>query len=105
MPKHYNAMEQIDKMTGKNSLIALLLVAWIIYIGMSVVEKYPQIWNAGVTVTEGNRRKVYRILKDLLKTIKLITVAVFAYLIINSAIATPLPVRFLPVFLVLTFGS
>lgn len=105
IPGHYNAMGQIDKITGKSSLIALPAVAWIIYIGMSIIEKFLQIWNTGVTITEENKHRIYRILKDMLKTIKLITVAVFTYLTINSAIAIPLPIWFLPVFLILTFGS
>jgi hypothetical protein len=35
----------------------------------------------------------------------LLTVAVFAYLTVNSAMAKPLPVLFLPIFLSLMFGS
>lgn len=105
IPGHYNAIGQIDKVTGKSSLIALSAVAWLMYIGMSLPEKYPQIWNTGVTITEENKNRVYRILKDMLKTIKLIVVAVFTYLTINSAIAIPLSAWFLPVFLILTFGS
>jgi len=75
------------------------------YIGMSVIVKLPQIWNTGVNVTEENKEKVYRILKSMLGTVKLLTVAVFAYLTVNSAMAKPSPVLFLPIFLSLMSGS
>lgn len=41
----------------------------------------------------------------MLNTMKLIVVAVFVYLTINSSQTMPLSVWFLPVFLTLMFGS
>ena len=104
IPGHYNALGQIDKYSGKSSLIVLLLVVWIMYFGISVIEKFPRIWNTGVAVTAENRNRIYRILKDMLKTMKFLMVAIFAYLIFNSAFGTPLSPWFLPVSLVLLFG-
>ena len=105
VPGHYNVLGEIDKMTSKESLIPLFITSWIMYIGLSVIEKFPQIWNTGVKVTEKNKGKVYRILKSMLSTVKLLTVVVFAYLTVNSAMAKPLSVWFLPIFLSLMFGS
>ncbi len=102
---HYNAFGQIDKYSGKGSLIPLLLVVWIIYLGMSVIEKFPQVWNTGIAVTAENKNRIYRILKDMLKTMKFLVVAVFTYLIFNSIFVLPLSPWFLPVSLVLIFGS
>ncbi len=105
IPGHYNAIGEIDRITSKGSLIALPIVAWIMYIGISIIERFPQIWNTGVRVTEENKEKVYRILKNMLGTVKLLLVVAFSYLTINSAMAKPLSVLFLPVFLSLIFGS
>jgi uncharacterized membrane protein len=90
IPGHYNALGQIDKITGKGSLLALLATNWILYIGLSIVERFPSIWNTGVTVTKENKDRVYRVVKDLLKTMKLLVVVMFTYLLINSAKAVPL---------------
>lgn len=105
IPGHYNAAGEIDKITGKNSLIALLLVGWILFIGTSIVEKFPQIWNTGVPVTEQNREKVYRILKTMIGTLKLLLALVFSFLALHSTTGENLPFLFLPVFLILMFGS
>ncbi|MGI6730482.1 MAG: DUF1648 domain-containing protein [Anaerovoracaceae bacterium] len=104
IPGHYNALGQIDKITGKGSLLALLATNWILYIGLSIVERFPSIWNTGVTVTKENKDRVYRVVKDLLKTMKLLVVVMFTYLLINSAKAVPLSPWFLPITMILTFG-
>lgn len=105
IPGHYNVVGEIDKITNKNSLIILLAVGWGMFILISTVEKFPQTWNTGVQVTEKNKEKVYRILKNMLGTIKLLISAVFSYLTIVSTTVENLPITFLPIFLVLIFGS
>jgi len=104
IPGHYNAAGEIDRMGNKGELLILPIVAWMMYIGITVVESFPQIWNTGVTVTEENKERVYRVLKDMVSTLKLCVVAAFMYLTINSSQATALPMLFLPVFLLLMFG-
>ena len=105
IPGHYNAMGEIDRMGSKKELLVLPIISWLMYLGMTVLERFPQIWNTGVTVTEENKGRVYRVLKNMLSTMKLIVVAVFVYLTINSSRAISLSVWFLPVFITLMFGS
>lgn len=105
IPGHYNAMGEIDRMGSKKELLVLPIISWLMYLGMTVLERFPQIWNTGVTVTAENKERVYRVLKNMLSTMKLIMVAVFVYLTINSSQAISLSVWFLPVFITLMFGS
>lgn len=105
IPGHYNAMGEVDRMGSKKELLVLPIISWLMYLGMTVLERFPQIWNTGVTVTEENKERVYRVLKNMLSTIKLIVVAVFVYLTINSSQAISLSIWFLPVFITLMFGS
>lgn len=105
IPGHYNAAGGVDKISDKSSLIWLLAVGWILFIVISVVEKFPQMWNTGVEVTEKNKEKVYRILKNMIGTVKLIIALVFSYLTLHGAMGKNLSSLFLPVFLILIFGS
>ena len=105
VPAHYNAAGQIDRWASKSELWFLPIVGWILYIGITVIERFPRVWNTGVTVTEENRDRVYRTLKNLIETIKLIIISVFTLLNINSILATELPIWFLSVFLILIFGT
>jgi uncharacterized membrane protein len=105
IPGHYNAMGEIDRMGSKVELLVLFIIGWLMYLGMTMVENFPQVWNTGVTVTEENKERVYRVIKNMLSTMKLIIVAVFMYLIINSSKATSLTIWFYPILLISMFGS
>jgi uncharacterized membrane protein len=105
IPGHYNAMGQVDRIGSKGELLLLPILGWLMYLGMTAVGHFPQIWNTGVTVTQENKERVYRILKSMLSTLKLIVAMVFVYITINSSLAIALPVWFLPIFLIIMFGS
>jgi uncharacterized membrane protein len=102
---HYNAAGVADRLGNKGELIITPIIAWILYIGLTIIECFPQIWNTGVQINEKNKDKVYRILKNLLITEKLLIVSVFTFITINQSLSKELPVWFLPVFLLLIFGS
>ena len=105
IPGHYNFAGDIDRWGNKGELLFLPILSWILYLGMTVVEHFPQIWNTGVTVTEENKERVYRILKDMFSTVKLIVVAVLSYLTINSALMIGGTIWSLPILLILMFGT
>lgn len=90
---------------GIPETIFLFIISWLIYIGMTVAEQFPLIWNTGVTVTEENKERVYRVLKYLLSTTKFIGIAFWVYLTIDSLLAISISVWLIPVFLILLFGS
>ena len=96
IPGHYNIMGEVDRWGNKGELLILPIVTWIMYFGMTVLEHYPQNWNTGVAVTEKNTERVYRVLKNMIGTLKFVVVGIFTFLSINSALAEPLPVWFLP---------
>ena len=105
IPMHYNGAGEIDRWGGKGEIIFIEVMMWILYFGIGVVEKYPQIWNTGVEVTAKNKEKVYRTLKYMLKTLKFLTALIFAYLIVNSLQSAPLPGWFIPAVMILVFGD
>lgn len=105
IPMHYNGAGGIDRWGGKGEIIFIEVMMWILYLGIGVVEKYPQIWNTGVEVTVKNKEKVYRTLKYMLKTLKFLTALIIAYLIVNSLQSAPLPGWFTPAVMILIFGD
>lgn len=105
IPGHYNASGAIDRWGNKSEIIILPIIAAILYAGLTLLERFPQIWNTGVTVTDENKSRIYSVLKSMIITEKLIVIVVFAYLSIQQVSAKALPTLFLPLFLVLMFGS
>ncbi len=105
IPMHYDAMGNVDRWGSKGELLVLPIMTFIMCLFISIIERFPQIWNTGVKITEENKERVYRVLKNMLKITKLIVIADFSFMTVNSLMAKDLPVWFGPVFLVLVFGN
>ena len=102
VPGHYNFAGEVDSMTGKGSLIFLIVLNWVMYLGMSVLEHFPQAWNTGVKITARNRARVYRILYHMLVCLKFSVGLIFSF--ITSWHENYMPPWFLAATLLLTFG-
>lgn len=105
IPGHYNAAGVVDRWGGKREILFTPVMALVLYLFISWLERFPQAWNTGVKVTEENRERVYGALKSMIVTMKLLLVGVFSYLTVYQATGMALPGGFLPVFLLLLFGS
>ena len=105
IPAHYNAAGEVNRWGSKSELIILPIISWLIYGMITLIERFPQAWNTGIRVTEENRAKVYRLLKNLIACVKMITLSIFSCLTVLSSLARNLPMWFLLAFLVLLFGT
>ena len=105
IPGHYNALGEVDRWSGKSSLIVLPIISWLIFGFITLVERYPQIWNTGFLVTAQNRERVYRLLKNLIALVKTFVLLMFASLTVLSSLAVNLPIWYILVFLVAVFGT
>ena len=104
IPGHYNAAGVADRWGSRMELWILPAVTTVFYIGISIVERFPGIWNTGVEVTEENRERVYGVLLFMITAMKLLLCADFTVMSGYQIRQENLPVWFLPVFLVLTFA-
>lgn len=105
IPTHFNAAGEIDSWGGRGMIWFTVVITWVMYLGISFLERHPEIWNTGVKITRANAEKVYRLLKYLIRTSKLIMTAAFSSLAVFSALACPLPVWWTAVFLILLIGN
>ena len=105
IPMHYDLMGNVDRWGNKTELIILPIMTFLMCSFISVIELFPQVWNTGVKITEENKERVYRILKNMVKTLKLVVIADFSFMTIYSLMGKNLPIWFSPVFLTLVFGD
>ncbi len=105
IPAHYDLAGNVDRWGSKTELLILPIMSWIMYGFITVLERFPTAWNTGVKVTEENQERVYRTLKYMIKTLKLILVADFAFMSFCSATGRSLPGWFTVVVLVAVFGD
>ncbi|MEG0295503.1 MAG: DUF1648 domain-containing protein [Clostridium sp.] len=105
VPMHQDFAGNTDRWGSKLEIIILPVITWTMYIFITIIEKFPQVWNTGVKVTEENKERVYSVLLHLISTVKFIVVCVFTYLTVQTAVASELSAWFLPIFLVILFGN
>lgn len=104
IPMHYNGAGAIDSWGSKWTLWGFYVVSLLMYGGISLTERHPDIWNTGVTVTPNNRDMVYLLLKHLIATMKAGVTLIFCYLTVWTATCQNLGGWFMPAVLLIIFG-
>jgi uncharacterized membrane protein len=109
IPVHFNIAGEPDKYGNKSSLWLLPLTGTIMYIGFTILEAFPQIYNYPVKITPENIVKQYRLATRLIRILKSVILIIFSYLsfqTINTAsgATSGLDKSFLPISLLITFG-
>lgn len=102
---HYDFAGNVDSFGKKSSILMSPIMAWILYIVITVVSFFPGAWNTGVKVTEDNKERVYGVLLNMMNIIKTIIVFVFCYLTVCMALEYRLPAWLTIVEIGLIFGT
>lgn len=105
IPGHYNIAGEIDKYSSKNSIWILIVVQILLFTMMSVLERFPNIWNTGVKITEENQERVYTNLRNMQTYLKMMIMIYFSYMTFQSIGGGNLHSMSVFVFLVLVFGG
>ena len=85
IPLHYNFAGEVTNYGGKGSIWVLLTAAWVAFIAMTVVVRFPNAWNMPVEVTEENCERLYSITRGFLEAVKLEVVLLMVMLLVTSA--------------------
>jgi len=78
-PTHYNIAGEIDGWGGRSSLWLIPLIGLAFYIGLSILQKYPKIYNYPCKVTEQNANYLYRMGVQLMRHVKACFMIILAY--------------------------
>lgn len=105
IPAHYDWEGNIDRWGNKSDLIFLPMMSWFLYLLITGLQQVPLVWNTGVKITEENEERVYRTLKYMLETLKLIVVADLTYITVHSLMGKSLSGWFTMIVLVAVFGD
>lgn len=109
VPIHFNFKGEIDAYGSKNTIFILLPIAIIIYIGLTILSKYPQICNYCIEITPENKEKQYSMASTFIRIINIEILLIFFYIQINTSISMNsgemLSIAFLPISLFVLFAS
>lgn len=108
IPTHFNASGEADGFGSKASLIALPIIATLLFIGLTVLNRYPHIFNYPTSITQDNALQLYTLATRMLRYLKLVLALVFGgieFMTIQNATGKEagLGAWFLPLTLVLVF--
>ena len=106
VPMHYNFQGEIDRYGKKSELLIVPIFGWVLVLLLGVVSRFPKIWNTGgLELTDENREYVYKRLRYMLDTMMVLVSGAFSFLTVYTLTGENLPKAFLPVFILLLFGS
>ena len=105
IPAHYDWEGNIDRWGNKSDLIFLPMMSCFLYLLITGLQQVPLAWNTGVKITEENEERVYRTLKYMLETLKLIVVADLTYITFHSLMGKSLSGWFTMIVPVAVFGD
>ena len=77
IPTHFNGAGQTDGFGGKATILTLPLIATILFIGLTLLNKFPHVFNYPINITQDNAFKQYTNATRLIRYLKIIIVFIF----------------------------
>jgi uncharacterized membrane protein len=110
VPMHYNFNGEVDTYGSKSSMLILLFIDVICYVGIALLSKYPEVYNYCVEINEENREKQFLMAQTFMKAINAEITVIFFYIQLHTLIGITtgrqnLSVGFMPLFLIILFGT
>jgi hypothetical protein len=108
IPIHFSEIGIPDSNTEKYGIFAFPIIGFVLFIGLSIINKYPYLFNYPVEITEDNAEKIYTHTVRTLRLLKVVIVLLFLKLVlsivnISFGESDGLGSWFLPIFLISIF--
>ena len=84
IPIHYNAQGTPDNFGNKWMILALPIVSTILFIGLTILNYFPETFNYPVKINEENALKQYRYATRLIRYLKLVIVIIFGLVLYQT---------------------
>ena len=91
IPHHFNLKGEADGWGSKNVLLLTPLIGLLLYAGVTVLQRFPHIFNYPWQITEANARRQYSISRQMMSAAKLNIVSIDSYItwgMIGTAMGT-----------------
>ncbi len=77
IPTHMNARGQIDGYGSKNTLWIIPAITTTLVAGLTLINRYPHIFNYPTDITETNASRLYQLATRMLRWLKLAVIIIF----------------------------
>jgi uncharacterized membrane protein len=82
IPSHWNATGEVDGWSTPSSLLLLVATLVVSVVGLTVLNRYPHVFNYFGKITAGNARRQYRLGRSQITTLKLLIAVTFGWIIV-----------------------
>jgi len=80
IPTHYNGVGSVDGYGAKGSILILPIVGTCIFVGLTYLNKFPEVFNYAIRITKENAEKQYTNATRMIRYLKLMTGIVFLFI-------------------------
>lgn len=84
IPIHYNGAGEVDRIGEKWNILALPIVSSILFIGLTILNKYPHVFNYPSTITQENALDYYTNATRLIRFLKLVILIIFGFIVFKT---------------------
>ena len=77
IPLHYNLAGQVDGFGGKATILTLPVIATVLFVGLTFLNKFPHILNYPTNITQHNALSQYTNATRTIRYLKFIVVVIF----------------------------
>lgn len=109
VPSHFGLDGHPDSYSGKSSLLLLPVVGLIVYLTLTILDRYPYMFSYIWKITPENAYRQYQLAGTMLSAMKAEVIWIFNYIVLTMikiamGKAEDLSPLFLPIFLIVIFG-
>ena len=84
IPTHYNGTGEADAFGEKTNIFVLPIIGTILFIGMTLLNKNPHIFNYPKSITNENALNQYSNATRMIRVLKLVIVLVFGLILVRT---------------------
>jgi uncharacterized membrane protein len=81
IPTHINGKGEIDGHGSKQTLWIIPGIATVLFVGITILNRYPHIFNYPTEITEENAPRIYRLATRMMRFMKLSTTLIFCIIV------------------------
>ncbi|MEH6747663.1 MAG: DUF1648 domain-containing protein [Maribacter arcticus] len=84
IPTHYNGAGEVDEFGERTNIFVLTIIGTITFIGLTLLNKNPHIFNYPKTITNENALHQYSNATRMIRVLKLIIIFVFGLILVRT---------------------
>ena len=88
IPTHFNGSGKADGFGSKANILALPIISTVIFIGLTILNKFPQVFNYPTNITKENANQQYTNATRLVRYLKLAVVVIFGLIVYKTIQST-----------------